>query len=511
MNNRAIPALSEKTVGQLDPRIHIPTYDRNEIKTGIVHIGPSAFFRGHLAVYVDDLLSQGYKDLGICAVSLKTSNVRDALRPQDYLYSVVEQGVNGNRARIIGSIKDIIVAQEDPKSVLSLMSSPDIKLVSLTVTQGGYYYKNGNLDFEDQSIKDDLNRADEPRSTVGLLVTTLERRMKAGIQPFTVMSCDNFVGNATILRSVVLAYAAQRSQKLHDWIAEKVPFPATMVDRIVPSTKQEDIIRHQVDYAMKESWPIYTEEFRDFAIESVQGSCVPDFSRAAAHIAPDVSTHELRKIRLLNGIHMALGMVGRMAGYEYAHEAIADPQIRTFIVNLMDDQEKTLKPIKGVDYGYYRNQILQRLDNPAMNDSLSRLARNGMDKMDSRFLSSLRDAYALNTPRKHLAMAVALWIEYLKRHDEKFGIEDAKAVAMGLPEKARQSGATGSMILSNRDIFGMDLTSSKAFHSDVETALAQICNNPKNILEVMRDFNGSATSQYGSGRGLRANMAPTGP
>ena len=255
--------LSNQTYTSLPETIDVPQYDRSQVKTGIVHIGPGAFFRGHQAVYIDDVLNNGDLRWGICAVSLKSTGMRDTLQQQDYLYTVVRRFASGDVPRVIGSITKAMVAYENPKAVIDQMADPDVKLVTLTVTQKGYYYdsKTGQLNFEHPDIKKCLGEASDPVSTVGYLVAALDKRMKNGTAPFTVMSCDNLPGNGELLRNVVLAYAGQKSQELRQWISENVAFPSTMVDRIVPQTTETEINRVRKKSNIKDGWPIYTEPF----------------------------------------------------------------------------------------------------------------------------------------------------------------------------------------------------------------------------------------------------------
>lgn len=482
----SLQRLCNQNLNQLQADISVPAYDRDQVKTGIVHIGPSAFFRGHLAVYVDDLLAKGEKDWGICAVSLRSSGARDALKDQDYLYSVVEQSTQGNKARVIGSVKDVLVAAENPQVVLDRMADPDIKLVTLTVTQSGYYYKNGSLDFDDEDIKADLLKADEPTSTVGYIVKALEMRMERGLEPFRVMSCDNLPCNGKILKNVVLAYAAQRSQALHDWIDAQVDFPSTMVDRIVPKTTGEHTQKHHDSYQLDDKWPIYTEKFRQFVIEKPEkGPAFPPLDQSGALLTDNVAAYELMKIRMLNGIHMALGISGRMGGYTYAHEAVADPKIRTYITDLMGEMEATLPPIQGVSIADYKACILERLDSPFMRDELARLARNGVDKVDSRFIQPLRDAVGGQTPFKNLSFAVASWVQYLKQSGPAFDIMDDKATRNGFPDEALRNGATTGFVTAHPEIFGRDLASSKKLLGCLAHHLGTICQKPQNIVEAL--------------------------
>lgn len=451
-----------------------PTYDKDALKTGIVHIGPSAFFRGHLAVIVDELIEKGESDLAISAVSLKTGKARDELQTQGYDYTVVEQTATGNKAHVVGSLKNILVAPENPQAVVDMLSSPDVKLVTLTVTQAGYYYKNGALDFEHPDIRKDLEKADEPTSTVGLLVTALDKRRREGHEPFTVLSCDNLPGNGHILRNVVLAYAAQHSPELKDWIENKVAFPSTMVDRIVPQISDENIAACKKTYGYDDKCPIYTENFMQFVIEKPQGGTSLAGLEKSPHVTvvDDVAPHELMKIRLLNGTHMALGIAGRMAGYTHTHEAIQDPKIRSYITDLMSEMEQTLPPVPGADMEKYKQSILTRLENPAMKDELARLARNGVDKVESRFLAPLREATANGGKRDCLTHAVASWVEYLKKSGPDFDIYDQKAVKEDLPNQTRRDGEKASTLLAS-GIFG-PLSYSSSFQSELEDAMAVV-------------------------------------
>ena len=489
--DKSIQRLSGNPLHTLDQNIQIPTYDRSQVKTGIVHIGPSAFFRGHLAVYVDDLLQKGETDWGICAVSLRTDDVRNALEGQNNLYTVVEQSTQGNKARVIGSVNKMLVARESPQAVLDQLASPDTKLVTLTVTQSGYYYKNGNLDFDNADIKQELLNADEPTSTVGYLVKALEMRMQRGLAPFTVMSCDNLAGNGDILSKVVRAYAKERSEELHDWITKHVEFPCTMVDRIVPRINDEHKTSLMNDFGLQDNWPIFTEKFRQFVVEKPHnGAPLPALGEAGALVVDDVAPFELTKIRLLNGSHMALGMIGRLAGYNYAHEAINDPDIRTFIDGFMDEMIETLPPVPGVDLNQYRATVIDRLSSPFMKDELQRLARNGVEKVDSRFLQALRDHVAATPegqPKKipaHLSFAVATWVHYLKISNT-MDILDEKASQKHYGEEARAGQNSFAFVASHPDIFGVDLATSSAFSASFEQHLKAIDGARENIVKAL--------------------------
>lgn len=461
--------LSNKTLNDVPVGIERPTYNRDDVEIGIVHIGPSAFFRGHLATIVDDMLQDGHKSLGISAISLKTPDVRNALEPQDYLYTVVEQTAEGNRPRIVGSLKEIIVAQETPQKALDRLTSDDTKLVTMTVTQAGYYYKNGTLDFDDPDIVSDLYKTDEATSTVGLLVLALDKRRKENKPPFMVMSCDNMTDNGHILEQVVLAYAERKSPELREYIADNVTFMSTMVDRIVPKTTNENIRMNIDTFGIADNWPIYTEEFRQLVIQD-PGKKLAEigFDKSSATIVDDVAPHELMKIRLLNGTHMVLGMLGRMSGYEHTHEAIRDPSIRTFVTGFMAEMAQTFDPVDSVDVGAYQKTVIQRLENPSMKDELSRLSRNGVDKLSSRFLAPIADAIARDTDIPHLGFAVATWNQYLKASHNGLDILDNKATALGLPQAASNNEYDCRHLVGNSALVGVALANNDKFAAQVQ-------------------------------------------
>lgn len=482
--------LSQQSLDSLPSDIETPDYDRSQVKTGIVHIGPGAFFRGHQAVYIDDVLKEGDLRWGICAVSLKSTSMRDALEKQDYLYSVVRQFASGDSARVIGSIKKAMVAYEDPQAVIDQMADPDIKLVTMTVTQKGYYYdgKSGQLDFDHPDIKQCLDETSDPVSTVGYLVAALDKRMKDGTAPFTVMSCDNLPGNGDVLRNVVLAYAGQKSKELRKWISENVAFPNTMVDRIVPQTTDAEIDKIAQDFNISDSWPIYTEPFRQWIIENKSSNDMPDIEESGALIVDDVIPFELMKIRILNGAHMALGPVGFLIGYDHSNTALMDSDVESFVDGFIDEAIATLGPVPGIDIQDYKQDIIDRISN--MPDDLTRLARNGSQKVQSRFLSPLKDAIAKDTPYDHIAFAVAGWMEYLKGFNadgQAFDINDGEGVRMGLQDIARNNNGDPHPLLAVREIFGPDLSSHKAFIEKVEKALQSI--EQDGMLTALRQFN----------------------
>lgn len=495
--------LSREILSQLPPEVITPQYNKSEITPGIVHFGPSNFARAHLAVYVQRLLNQGHRDCGIIAVSPKLSSVfsqvnssqepknqtierRDILAAQDQLYSVWSRGAKGDELTIVDSFVDLLIGPNDVGRVIDTMAHPDTKLVTMTVTQNGYYYTpNGHLDFDHPDIKESLKDVDNPRATVAYIVRALEKRMEAGMPSFGVMSLDNFEANSTILRRTVLAYAGEHSRDLRDWIAKNTTFHSTMVDRIVPQLDSNVIEQIEERYGFRDEWPLVTEPYMDLVIECKYGRPAFPFDKAGARYVEDVAPYELAKLRMLNGVHMGLGVVGRLLGETHADEALAAKELKKFADGFMTQAAGTLHPLDGADYNSYKADIFDRLENPHLHDELKRLARNGTEKARTRFISPLRDAYARDLPRDHIVMACAAWIKYVSfanddptlDHDKDgcYHIADAKAYEIGLVGLSKKLNGDITPILS-LPIWG-GLEGNPKFAEELKSAYKRLTTN----------------------------------
>ncbi len=457
----------------------IPQYDRSQLKSGVVHLGPSHFGRGHVLRYLDDIAKTDPK-WGVTMVGLMHSGVRDALADQDYLYTLKEQDGKTNPTRVIGCIKDMIVAREEPQKVLDVLSSHETKLVTMTVTEKGYGHdpKTGTLDFDRDDIKKCLNSLDEPNTAIGYLVAALERRMNSGAPPLTIISCDNIEANGIVLRNVVLAYAAEQSAHLRKYIENNVAFPSTMVDRIVPTTTDQ-----QKDFSMaaghiSDKWPVQTEEFMQWVIEDNFAGEMPDLAAVGATITPDVNPFKAMKVRMLNGGHMAVGTLGKLAGYDRVHEAMGNETIRQFVSAFMSEVSDTLTPISNVDFIFYIELLIRRLENPALNDENSRVVRNAtLSKIKPRALDAAESAIAKETSYNHVAFVTAAWIHYLKGTDDnkaEFDINDVHAVESGLQQVARNSNGNPNPVIAMSGAFSSGLQSHRGFMDTVTMHLHNI-------------------------------------
>ena len=464
-NELLLPALS--------PGVSVPQYDRRGVAPGIVHIGVGGFHRAHEAVYLDDLMGQGGgKEWGVCGVGLRPADraMRDALVPQDCLYTVVARSAEGDAARVIGSLVRYLFAPEETEAVLDALAAPETRIVSLTITEGGYNFNQatGEFDGDNADIRHDLRDPAHPISVFGYLAEALDRRRRAGRAPFTVLSCDNVPQNGDMARKTVLAFAALRGPALHDWIAAHVAFPNSMVDRITPQTTGADRAMVRDEFGIDDAWPVVCEPFRQWIIEDRFSDGRPPLEQVGAQFTGDVHPYEMMKLRLLNASHSAMGYLGFLASYAYIHEIMADDPFREYIRRLMDREvTPLLAPVPGIDLADYKATLLTRFANPAIKDQTARICLDGSSKVPKFVLPSLREALASGGPSALLTLALAGWFRYLRGEDERgrpYTIDDPRVSE--LQRLARQGGADPRPLLGLTDLFG-DLGQSPAFVADL--------------------------------------------
>lgn len=387
-----------------------PAYDRAAVRGGVVHLGIGAFHRAHQAVVFDDALCAGDLRWGITGVSLRSAGVRDQLAPQDGLYTLVVRDGAGETTRVIGAVQRVLVAPEDPAAVTAALASPDTHIVTLTVTEKGYPIDRatGALLTSDE-VAHDLASLDAPVTAPGFIVAGLAARRRAGLPPFTVISCDNLPDNGAVLRGAVLAMAREHDTGLADWIARYGAFPATMVDRIVPATTPADIVALGLpeDHAM-----VKTEPFTQWVIEDCFAGPRPDFAALGVQLTADVAPWEAAKLRLLNGAHSGIAYLGGLQGLDLVHDVVAAPGGRGFVEALWDEAGETLDPPPGLDIAAYRAALLDRFANPALQHRTRQIAMDGSQKLPQRLLAPIVERRARSMPVDALALAVAAWMRW---------------------------------------------------------------------------------------------------
>lgn len=390
-------------------------------RTGIVHLGPGAFFRAFQAIYTAEAMAAQGGDWGILAVSLKSPTARDQLEPQGGAFTAVELGPQGKRARVIESITGVLVAPEDPEAVIAAMADPGVKIVSLTITEKGYCHEpaTGRLNRDHPEIRHDLDNPDRPQSAPGFIVAALARRRADGVKPFTVLTCDNLPSNGRLARGIVLDFARALDPDLADWIAAEVPFPATMVDRITPATTPADIEALAASEGYLDPACVMHEPFRQWVIEDDFADGRPAWEVAGAQFVRNVEAHEAMKLRCLNGTHSTLAYLGYLSGYETIAETVADPAFAALCNRLWREEIlPTVPRPEGEDLPAYCAALLDRYRNPGIRHRTWQIAMDGSQKLPQRILGTVRDALAAGRVPSGLCLAVAGWMRYVGGLDE---------------------------------------------------------------------------------------------
>jgi fructuronate reductase len=419
--------LAPSALQGLPDAVRQPRYDRAPLRPGIVHLGLGAFMRAHLAAYNDDALDRGGDAAwGICGVSLRHPDTRDALAPQQGLYTLAlrdadEHGAGRQQVRVIGGVCEMLVAPEDPGALLQRIASPEARIVSLTVTEKGYCHDpaSGALRRDHPDIVHDLAHAAAPRSAIGFIVRGLALRRAGEAGGLTLLSLDNLPANGRVLRGLVLGFAeALGDPALVDWIAGHCSFPCSMVDRIVPRSTDAD--REAIGHALglHDAWPVLAEPFIDWVLEDRFAAGRPAWPGVRYVAAEaDVAAWERLKLRMVNGAHSALAYLGVVAGWKTVDAAMAQPALRAFLDAMLHSEvEPTLAGLAvPTDY---RQRLLQRFANPALAHRCAQIAMDGSQKIPQRLLATLRDRLAAGAPIDHLALALAGWLHFLRGHDE---------------------------------------------------------------------------------------------
>ncbi len=478
---RSAIELNSANLPKIAAAVRIPAYDRGAIVQSTVHIGVGGFHRAHQAVYLDDLLhlpdTERWGECGF-GVLPSDSRMRDALMGQDCLYTVVERSSQKQEARVVGSMTGYVYAPDSCEAAVEKLASPDTRIVSLTITEGGYFIDEGTGEFtaNHPDIQHDIRHQDQPLTSMGYLTAALNRRRLRGLPPFTVMSCDNLQGNGHVVREVLLELAGLQNPTLEKWIAAHVAFPNSMVDRITPATTEADRSSIKEIFGLDDAWPVVTEPFIQWVIEDTFCNGRPAWERVGGQLVSDVAPYELMKIRLLNGSHLAMGYLGALAGYTYVHEVLQDPLFTEFIEAFMEEVTPVVPIVPGVSVVKYKKVLIERFSNPTIMDQVTRICSEGSAKMPKWMLPSIIELQEKSGSIELLSLAVASWIHYLKQGVDERGktlnIVDARATE--LIGVAKTVGTDPRPMLALQSIFGQKLPAMPSFVSKVEKALQML-------------------------------------
>ncbi|HRE21781.1 MAG TPA: mannitol dehydrogenase family protein [Rhabdaerophilum sp.] len=471
--------LSRSQLDALPPSIVRPAYDLDRARVGIVHLGIGAFHRAHQAVMIEDCLARGETGWAIAGASLRSPETRDALEPQDNLYTLSVRSAAGEALRIVGAIRESHVARQNASALLARMAAPDTKIVSLTVTEKGYCHDpaTGQLNETHPDILHDIANPATPRSAIGYLARALRLRREAGLPPFTVLCCDNLPANGKTVKRVIDRFAALVDADFGQWVAGEVACPSSMVDRIVPATTDEDRARISGLLGLEDRWPVITEPFIQWVIEDHFPQGRPDLAASGAELARDVTPFEHMKLRLLNGSHSTIAYLGYLAGYETVSDTVADADFARLVRTMMDDEiTPTLTMPASANLSGYKDALMARFANPALRHRTWQIAMDGSQKLPQRLLGTIRDRLAKDAPIDRLALGVAGWMRYVSGKDEEGAVIDVRdpmaeklaAIATGAgPVAAR----LGPALMGIGEIFGSDLPADPRFTSPVLAAL----------------------------------------
>jgi mannitol 2-dehydrogenase len=474
-------ALNNTSLPEVVAAAAVPTYDRSRTRTGIVHFGVGGFHRAHQAMYLDRLLALDPEaGWGICGVGLRPADaaMRDALVPQHGLYTLTLKHPDGVvETSVVGSILEYLYAPDDPEIVIERLASPEVRIVSLTVTEGGYNFSatSGEFDAENPDVVADLAPGAAPRTVFGYVAEALRRRRDRGVPAFTVMSCDNIEGNGHVARATFLAFARLADPPLAQWMEAEVAFPNSMVDRITPATpaalRAEVAARAGVD----DRWPVIAEPFTQWVLEDSFASGRPALERVGVQVVADVAPYELMKLRLLNAGHQALCHFARLLGYEYVHDAAVDPDIRALLRRYMQDEGRpTLRAVPGIDLDDYIGTLLERFSNPAIADTVARLCQDASDRIPKWLVPVIVARLDAGAGAPLAAAVVAAWTRCSEGQSDDGAplvISDRSADELG--ERAIRSRTEPLAFVENPELFG-DLAQRPGFTQPYLAALAAI-------------------------------------
>ena len=410
-----LPRLSQGTLTQLPPAVAVPGYDRTRLARSIVHIGVGGFHRAHLASYVSDLAKGGHTDWGIVGAGILDSDeaMRDALQPQDYLYTLAVRGPTETRVEVIGTILDYVLASTRTEPLIAAIADSATQIVSLTVTEGGYPVDAATNEFDPDSPV-----AGE-RSAFGLIARCLAERRRRRSGPLTILSCDNVLSNGDHARIATLGESAALTAADRRWIQTHVSFPNSMVDRITPATTDTDRRSLADEFGFEDAWPVVTEPFCQWVIEDNFAAKRPPLEELHVVVTDDVAAYEQMKLRLLNASHSAMAYLSALRGHRFVHEAIADPVILNYVNGLLRHEAvPVLAAVPGVDFSAYVHSLIARYSNPNIADQISRLCVDGTAKFPKFLMPTIAAQLDQNGPITLSALALAGWCQYLLGIDE---------------------------------------------------------------------------------------------
>tara|TARA_R110002049_G_scaffold305056_3_gene501176 strand:- start:138864 stop:140348 length:1485 start_codon:yes stop_codon:yes gene_type:complete len=478
--------LNQQNLSQLPDEIARPAYDRSQLKSGIVHVGVGGFHRSHEACYTDDLLQiDDSCPWGICGVGLREAdrNMAAILKQQDYLYTLIVKHPSGKiENRVIGSLVDFLLASDDPAAVIDRMASPETKIVSLTITEGGYNLDpdTGQFDWSNPDALHDLEHPSRPKLVFGYLAAALGKRRDAGLPAFTVQSCDNIQHNGDLTRKMLIEFVQKLDPELADWIASEVRFPNAMVDRITPVTSKADIKYLDNQFGLHDAWPVTCEPFCQWVIEDNFSDGRPSWDQVGAQFVADVAPYEMMKLRLLNAGHSVLGILGAIYGHATIDQCVSDELFATYLRRFMDlEVTPRLSAVEGIDLDAYKDTLIERFGNPNIKDSVARICLESSSKLPVFLIPTITENLKHDGSIKHAALVIAAWCLYSDRGVDRHGnpLEIVDEMKEALHEAAKGTQTDRLSFLRLKSVFG-DLAENPEFAKVYVAMIEQVYEQP---------------------------------
>jgi mannitol 2-dehydrogenase len=487
--------LNQDNLQEVGSRMPVPKYTRGADKSGIVHIGVGGFHRAHLAYYLHQLKTDGAaSEWGICGIGLREADTKlhDIFKKQDHLYTLIVKHPDGKiEPEVIGSIVDFKMGTNIPEQVIEVMSAAGTKIVSLTITEGGYNFNpnTGEFNFDNSDIQHELQHPNDPITVYGFLTAALKRRRDAGLPAYTILICDNIEHNGDMARKMLLTFAEAQDADLATWIAKEVQFPNSMVDRITPVTTPADIETLAQDFGVHDAWPVTCEPFIQWVVEDKFSNGRPAFEKVGVQFVPDVGPYEKMKLRLLNAGHSVLGLLGSLHGHPTINACVEDELFATYL-RAFFDQEATpiLGDIKGIDLEDYKDSLLERFANPNIKDSVSRICAESSAKLPKFLIATIHENLAAGGSIKFATLVIAAWCYYSDKQVDQNGqpLEIIDAMSTDLHQAAKQTKTDPLAFINQESLFG-NLIKNERFTNLYTEAVLKIYKDP-NIKKYMRDM-----------------------
>ncbi|MEP2279168.1 mannitol dehydrogenase family protein [Maribacter sp.] len=485
--------LNNSNLAEISKKLPTPTFDRTSLKIGIVHVGVGGFHRAHQAFYTHLLQEkESTTEWGICGVGLREGDqkIHDVLQKQDGMYTLIIKHPDGKiDSQVLGSIIDFKLGFDTPDLVIEQMAHPDTKIVSLTITEGGYNFNpaTGEFDFENADVQHELKHPNSPKTIYGFLTAAIKKRKEEGLPAFTVMSCDNIQHNGDVAKEMLLTFAKKQNEELATYIEKEVSFPNSMVDRITPVTTQADIDYLENTYGVKDEWPVTCEPFIQWVIEDNFSNGRPEFEKVGVQFVPDVKPYEKMKLRLINAGHSVLGILGAIHGHPTINACMEDDLFVTYLRAFMDKEATpVLDKLEGIDLSAYKDSLLERFANPNIKDSVSRICSESSAKLPKFLIATIQDNLANGGSIKFATLVIAAWCYYSDKGIDKDGneIEIIDAMQEQLRLAASKTQTDPLAFIRQESLFG-NLINEDKFTNLYSDLVQKIYANP-NIKEIMK-------------------------